>query len=182
MIFKLPVRALAVAGFGLTLMMTGANAQTPVFSKDTGPVQAKCDGEAKGSAGWTACVGAAKAEMPDAELFYAGYWLAKTGRYQEALTYLNLARVKDERVLTYIGFATRKQGDVEKALPFYKEALQKNPDFVVARAYLGEAYLTKGEPARAKAELAEIATRCGTTCAAYVDLNQQIAAYAAAHG
>ncbi len=95
--------------------------------------------------------------MSDDELFYAGYWLAKNGRYADALTYLNLARTKDARVLTYIGFATRKQGDVEAALPLYAAALAKDPNFVVARAYLGEAYLTKNEPARAKAELAEIA-------------------------
>ena len=91
--------------------------------------------------------------MSDDELFYAGYWLAKNGRYADALTYLNLARTKDARVLTYIGFATRKQGDVDAALPLYAAALAKDPNFVVARAYLGEAYLTKNEPARAKAEL-----------------------------
>jgi tetratricopeptide (TPR) repeat protein len=120
--------------------------------------------------------------MSDDELFYAGYWLAKSGRYAEALTFLNLSRTRDARVLTYIGFATRKQGDVGKALPLYTEALAKDPNFVVARAYLGEAYLTRNEPARAKAELAEIAARCGTTCPAYVDLAHHIAAYVSAKG
>jgi tetratricopeptide (TPR) repeat protein len=154
-------------------------AEPAPFSKDTGPASATCDAHAKGGAAWTACVGAATAAMPDTELFYAGYWLAKNGQYKSALGYLNLARVKDERVLTYIGFATRKLGDVEAALPMYAKALEINPNYSVARAYLGEAFLTKGEPAKAKAELAQIAQRCGTTCAEYADLSGHIARYEA---
>jgi hypothetical protein len=106
-------RLLVAAGLACSFMGVSASAEQ-VFSKDAGPVQASCDGHAKGSAGWQACVGAARADMSDDELFYAGYWLAKSGRYADALIYLNLTRVKDERVLTYIGFATRKQGDVDK--------------------------------------------------------------------
>jgi tetratricopeptide (TPR) repeat protein len=175
------VRGLAAAALSLVLA-TGASAAEPVFSKDAGPANAGCDANVKGSAGWRACVGTARAAMSDDELFYAGYWLAKNGRYTEALTYLNLSRTRDARVLTYIGFATRKQGDVNKALPLYAQALAKDPNFVVARAYLGEAYLTKNEPALAKAELTEIAARCGTTCAAYVDLERHIAAFLTAKG
>jgi tetratricopeptide (TPR) repeat protein len=175
------VRGLAAATLVLSLA-TGAAADGLNFSKEVGPANAGCDAQTKNSAGWRACIGAARAEMSDDELFYAGYWLAKTGRYAEALAYLNLARSRDARVLTYIGFATRKQGDVEKAMPLYAEALALDPDYVVARAYLGEAYLTKNEPARAKVELAEIASRCGTACPAYVDLDRHIAAYSLAKG
>jgi tetratricopeptide (TPR) repeat protein len=181
MFSKILVRGLAAAALSLTLA-TGATAANRTFSKDIGPANAGCDAQAKGSIGWQACIGAARSEMSDDELFYAGYWLAKNGRYSEALTYLDLSRTRDARVLTYIGFATRKQGDVDKALPLYSEALAKDPNFVVARAYLGEAYLTKNEPARAKAELAEIAARCGTTCPAYVDLDRHIAAFETAKG
>ena len=146
--------------------------------KDQGPSGA-CDKFEKSSTAWTVCVGVAKAGMPDDELFYAGYWLARTGRYEEALGYLSQAKTKSERVLTYIGFATRKLGNVEGALPFYNEALAINPNYSVARAYLGEAYLTKGEPLKAKAELAEIERRCGTACAEYADLAGHIARYEA---
>jgi len=154
-------------------------AETAPRAKDVGPAGA-CDVHAKGGTAWSACVGAAKAGMPDAELFYAGYWLARSGRYAEALGYLTLADKKDERVLTYIGFATRKLGDVDGALPFYGAALEKNPNYSVARAYLGEAWLSKGEPAKARAELAEIERRCGKTCAEYADLAGHIAAFQAA--
>lgn len=181
MLSKIWVRGLTTVAIALSLA-TGAAAGDRTFSKDVGPANTGCDAQVKGSSGWQSCVGAARAAMSDDELFYAGYWLAKTGRYADALTYLNLSRNRDARVLTYIGFATRKQGDVEQALPLYAEALAKDPNFVVARAYLGEAYLTKNEPALAKAELAEIAVRCGTTCPAYVDLDRNITAFETAKG
>jgi tetratricopeptide (TPR) repeat protein len=112
--------------------------------------------------------------MADEELFYAGYWLAKNGQYEKALGYLTLAQKKDERVLTYIGFATRKLGHVDEALPMYERALALNPDYAVARAYLGEAFLTKGQPEQARVQLSEIERRCGATCAPYVDLKGHI--------
>lgn len=150
------------------------------ISKDTGPSSAACDGFAKGSADWTACVGLASRAMGQDELFYAGYWLAKTGQYDQALSYLKLANQTDARVLTYMGFATRKLGHVTDALPLYRQALAANPDYVVARAYLGEAFLSLNEPAKAHAELAEIARRCGATCAAYADLKSHIQDFEAA--
>lgn len=156
-------------------------AQTAV-AKDNGPASAVCDVHAKASLAWQSCLGAASAKLRDAELFYAGYWLAKTGRYAEALGYLTLAKDKTDRVLTYIGFATRKLGDVEAALPFYAQAIALNPNYSVARAYLGEAYLTRGEPLKAKAQLAEIETRCGATCAEYADLARHIAAFEGSRG
>jgi len=168
-----------VGALAMTVSAASFAAEPAQFSKDVGPASGACDGHAKGSAAWTACVGKATAAMPDKELFYAGYWLAKNGQYTQALGYLNLAKVKDERVLTYIGFATRKLGDVEAALPMYAKALALNPNYSVARAYLGEAFLTKGEPGKAKAELAEIGQRCGTTCAEYADLSGHIARYEA---
>jgi tetratricopeptide (TPR) repeat protein len=171
------------AGFLLATSLAAALSSAPLLadgrvSKDTGPASAACDAHAKGTAAWSACVGAASAKMGDQELFYAGYWLAKNGQYEKALGYLTLAK-KDERVLTYIGYATRKLGHVDKALPIYRQALAVNPDYVVARAYMGEAFLTKGEPEKARAELAEIAQRCGANCPAYVDLKGHIADYEA---
>jgi tetratricopeptide (TPR) repeat protein len=174
------MRLFGLAALAVVMGVLPAGAEQRI-AKDVGPTLAACDAHAKGSATWMACVGAAKAGMPDAELFYAGYWLAKNGRYAEALGYLTLANQKDERVLTYIGFATRKLGDVERALPLYVKALEINPAYSVARAYMGEAFLTKGEPEQAAAQLREIATRCGTACPEYQDLAGHIAAYDAAH-
>lgn len=169
-------QACAVVVFAAALGAGPASAELRM-SKDVGPSSALCDGLRKDTAEWMACAGATQAAMPDKELFYAGYWLAKTGKYAEALGYLNRVTVKDEKVLTYIGFATRKLGDVNAALPFYTKALAANPEYAVARAYLGEAYLTLGQREKAAAELGEIERRCGATCAAYADLASHIAAY-----
>ena len=187
--FTLSLRRAAVSVLGLTgLALTGlavgaclpvgagpAFAASAQASKDIGPVNAACDRFEKSSQAWAGCAGQAKANMPSKEAFYAGYWLAKSGRYEEALRYLTQASEQDERVLTYIGFATRKLGDVDGALPYYGRALALNPNYSVARAYLGDAYLSKGEPAKAKAQLAEIGSRCGTSCAEYAELAGHIA-------
>ncbi len=136
-----------------------------------------CDKYRKGSDAWKRCVGQNRDEMSDNELYYAGYWLARVGKYSEALGYLNAAKVQDEKVLTYIGFATRKLGDHDRAMTFYARALALNPGYTVARAYLGEAHLGRGNVAAAKAELAEIETRAGTASLDYVELARQIAAF-----
>ena len=114
----------------------------------------------------------------DDQLYYAGYWLARAGKYDEALTYLRQARnPEDPRFLTYIGFATRKLGDHGTAMTYYGRALTNDPNFVIARAYLGEAFLEKGNLAKAQEQLGEIAARCGTACAEHQELSAQIEAY-----
>ena len=165
---------------GTVLASAPLRADERAFSKDVGPSSTACDGLTKGTAAWTSCAGRATVAMSDDELFYAGYWLAKGGQYEQAISYLKLANQKDERVLTYIGYATRKMGDVQHALPIYRQALDLNPNYVVARAYLGEAFLSLGEPSKARDELAEIERRCGATCAAYADLKGHIADFDAA--
>ncbi len=108
------------------------------------------------------------------ELFFAAYGLARAGQYAAALDILKVADQSDPRVLNYQGFATRKLGHVDAALPLYRRALDIDPDYVLARAYMGEAYLQKGQPDEARGQLAEIERRCGRACAEYVDLAMQI--------
>ena len=139
-------------------------------SKDVGPTNATCDGIAKDTVAWKTCAARLASARHDAELFYAGYWLAKSGSYAEALDYLRKAESPDERILTYIGFATRKLGDVDGAMVFYNRALAKNPDYSVARAYMGEGFLARGEATKAVEQLGEIEKRCGKSCAEYADL------------
>lgn len=161
-----------VGGLVLALATTAALAD-----KDIGPGNATCDAYAKSSAQWQACAQKVAASQHDAELFYAGYWLAKGGQYQEALGFLRQAKAPDERILTYIGFATRKLGDIDGALRFYNRALDMNPDYSVARAYMGEGFLSRGEPDKAVQQLTEIERRCGRSCAEYADLATHIADY-----
>ena len=110
-------------------------------------------------------------ETHDDEMFFAGYWLARKGDYQAALHFLNRAENKsDPRILTYIGFANRKLGRMEEAMGYYARALEVDPNYTVARAYLGEAHIERGERPLAVDQLAEIKVRCGTTCEEYKEL------------
>lgn len=114
-------------------------------------------------------------DLSDQEIFYSGYWLARTGQYADALDILKKSAVKDERVLTYIGFATRKLGDHDTAMGFYERALAMNPNYTVARAYMGEAFITRGEIGKAREQLTEIEQRCGKSCVEYAELATELA-------
>lgn len=95
--------------------------------------------------------------------------------YQGALALLKTAaNQQDPRILTYIGYSMRKMGQVDEAMGYYIQALAANPNSVETREYLGEAYLQKGDLTSAKAQLTEIANRCGETCETYTTLQKQI--------
>jgi tetratricopeptide (TPR) repeat protein len=112
------------------------------------------------------------------EVYSAGYLLAKDGKYQEAIAILKTAdNPSDPRILNYLGFSTRKLGDVEAALGYYTRALATDPNYTVARAYMGEAFLQKGDAAKAKEQLAEIEARCGRACAEFAELDGHIKAF-----
>lgn len=142
----------------------------PAAAKDIGPVDKTCDAYAKTTAAWRTCAAAARVEGSDAQLFYAGYWLAKNGHYREALDTLARVSVADSATLTYRGFATRKIGRTEEALGHYAEALRLDPANAVTRSYLGEAYLSLGRIDEARAELDRIDAICGRECGAYREL------------
>jgi len=111
-------------------------------------------------------------------LYEEGRTLAKAGRYGEAIVLLSsLADSGDPRVLNYLGYSHRMQGRIEVGLGYYEEALRVNPDFTLAREYMGEAYLQKGDLDRARQQLSEIEKRCGTGCDEYVELQKRIDAY-----
>ena len=148
---------------------------TPALAQGKGePKPSNCDRFKKGSPGWKKCTGGVKDDMSDEQVYYSGYWLARTGQYAEAIAILNKAGVQDERILTYIGFATRKLGDHDSAMALYTRALAMNPNYTVARAYMGEAFIAKGNVAMAREQLAEIGARCGTSCAEYSELKQEL--------
>lgn len=121
-------------------------------------------------------------EATDDEIYNAAYWMARQGQYVDSLKILRLAQNPDDpRILNAQGYATRKLGDVEGALPYYLKALDRNPNFTLARAYLGEAYLIKQNLAAAENQLQEISSRCGHTCEEYGHLFEKIALYKVQH-
>ena len=122
------------------------------------------------------CVKLESSNLSDDELYDQGSQLAKAGKYEEALKVL--AKIKnqdDPRVLNYLGYSNRKAGRLEIGIAYYQKALAINPDFVLAREYLGEGYVAAGKIDLAKIELAEIKKRVGVDSEEYKDLAEVIA-------
>jgi len=166
------VLALAIAPAIAALTPTPVKAMGDEPKPSSG---SKCKKFKKGSKKWKECMGKHREALSDDELYYAAYWLARTGKYDEALTYLRQAKNADDpRILTYVGFTTRKLGRVDEAMGYYKRVLQQNPNYTLARAYMGEAFLQKGDVKAARGQLAEIAKRCGPTCQEFAELRDQI--------
>lgn len=106
--------------------------------------------------------------LTDDNLFEAARDLAYNRRYREAQTVLKLAKNKnDPRILNYLGYTTRKLGDIEGALKYYQTALAIDPNYTLVREYMGEAYIQLGNFEKATEQLAEIRKRCGTDCREY---------------
>ena len=109
-----------------------------------------------------ACVVPEKTGLNDDTRFDAVRELAHAGRPEEALIVLATMTEGDtDRVLTYKGFANRKAGRLEVGLEFYAQALAQNPDNILARSYLGQAYVEMDERVLALAELTQIRARGG---------------------
>ncbi len=168
-----------LTSFGVaTAVSAMLSVSAPVIADDFGPPK-KIDCKKAENKNKPACKPKAGVSTDD-ELHNAAYWLARDGQYAKALDILRLAANPDNpRILNATGFATRKLGHVDAALPYYQKALSIDPNYVLAREYLGEAYLAKGDLASAEGQLSEIAGRCGTACTAYTNLSREIAAYQA---
>jgi len=124
------------------------------------------------------CVVPKQGLLDDDSLYDAGRGLAMAGRYGEAIEVLGyVANKQDPRVLNYLGYSHRKAGRIRVGLGYYQEALRINPDYVLAREYLGEAYLTLGDLASARDQLDEIHKRCGKGCREYSLLSQELARF-----
>jgi tetratricopeptide (TPR) repeat protein len=122
-----------------------------------------------------ACVKVTAGIVPDEDLYQQGRLLAKAGEYDWALTLLTAIKNQDDpRVLNYTGYSHRKAGRLDTGITFYRKALSINPNFVLAREYLGEGYVAAGRIDLAKVELSEISKRCGVGCEEYKDLKRVI--------
>lgn len=159
----------AVALAALTM-----GAPVPALALDDGPPAPKIDCSKASNKNKPACK-PHRGELSDEEIFNGAYWLARDTHYHEALALLAQAKNHDDpRLLAVTGFVTRKLGNVDGAFPFYARALEIKPDYVQAREYLGEAYLSKGDLAHASEQLGEIERRCGQSCVAYTELARRI--------
>lgn len=122
------------------------------------------------------CVKQQSGVLPDAVLADYAYTLAKAERHDEAIEVLNLlANPNTPKALNYRGYATRKLGRIDEGIGFYRQSVALDPRYASVREYLGEAYVIKGDIARARAQLRAIKGICGTACEEYQDLAKAIA-------
>jgi tetratricopeptide (TPR) repeat protein len=121
------------------------------------------------------CVKVKAGILPDEDLYQQGRQLAKDGQYEWALQVLaTIQNQNDPRVLNYTGYSNRKAGRIDVGITYYKKALAINPNFVLAREYLGEGYVAAGRIDLAMVELNEIKTRAGIQSEEYKDLLEAI--------
>jgi tetratricopeptide (TPR) repeat protein len=121
------------------------------------------------------CVKQTSEIVPDRSLKAQGWALARAGQYEAAIELFRLVADKsDPEALNGLGFSHRKLGKVEQGIGYYARALEINPDYVLAREYLGEGYVKMGRMDLAREQLAEIGNRCGTACEEYLLLAQAI--------
>jgi tetratricopeptide (TPR) repeat protein len=103
------------------------------------------------------CVKASSSLLDDKQLYEQGRDLAKAGYYEHALPVLFAVKNQnDPMVLTMIGYAKRKMGDIAGGFDFYNKALAIDPNNINTREYLGEGYVTLGRIDLAEVELARI--------------------------
>ena len=83
-------------------------------------------------------------------------------RYKKAIEYLTLAnkeKPKDPDTLNYLGYASRKIGNLEIAEKYYLEGLALDPKHIGINEYLGELYVITKRIDKAKERL-EILKNC----------------------
>ena len=166
------ILGLGAAAFGLAML-----AASPVFAAGSDPEDMiECKKGMVYDKKKKKCVKAQSGVTPDTVLTDQAYRLAKAGKPEEALHFLDMVRDQSSpTVLNYRGYATRLTGRVDEGIVFYKQALAIDPKNVLVREYLGEAYVTKGKMAMAKAQLRKIEELCGgTECHEYADLAEEI--------
>ena len=162
-----------------SVMMAPFALAAPVSAAGSDPVPVvKCKKGKVYSDSLGRCVRKTSQLLTDEEKFASAHWKAKRGEYAEARALLETIENKNQaKVLNYIGYTTRKMGDVSGGLRYYRQALAIDPNYVKAREYMGEGFLQKGDLASAKLQLSEIGARCGTGCSEYTQLSNAIAAY-----
>lgn len=121
------------------------------------------------------CVDADKQSFNDQDRYRAVRELAYAGHYNRALQVIASADdPKAAQFLNYQGFIHRQSGKMDAAMAYYSAALREDPDYILARSYMGQGLVQMGHIAAAKAQLSEIAERGGRDTWAYVALANTI--------
>nr|WP_145926010.1 hypothetical protein [Shinella sp. HZN7] len=111
----------------------------------------------------------------DDKLYEAAREFAYAGQHENALRALRAAYdQEDPRILNYMGYNTRKLGDMALGMSYYRRALQKDENYILARSYMGQALIEQGDIEGARVQLVEIRDRGGENTWAYRALLQSL--------
>ena len=111
----------------------------------------------------------------DDKLYEAAREFAYAGQHENALRALRAAyNQEDPRILNYMGYNTRKLGNMQLGMTYYKRALQKDENYILARSYMGQALIEQGDIEGARVQLVEIRDRGGENTWAYRALLQSL--------
>ena len=159
--FRIPcVTALALA-LPLAAFAAGSDSSSP--PKPTGTTQSCTKGLVL-DAGSGKCVAPKDSRLDDDQRYEAVREFAYAGQYGNALATLDaMSEQQSDRVLTYRGFLARKTGDMDAGMAYYRAALELNPDNLLVRSYMGQAYVELGNIEAAREQLTEIRRRGGRT-------------------
>lgn len=164
-------------GFTATVIATGAFAAGSDSSEPPTKTQTtqKCTSGQVYDKATKTCVSARSGMFSDDEIYTAARELAYDGQYQNALNVLAVAdNQNDPRILNYKGFSNRKAGRVELGMSFYQAALAVDPDYILARSYMGQALISEGDLVGALTQLKEIESRGGKDSWAYASLDKAL--------
>ncbi|MDA8585097.1 tetratricopeptide repeat protein [Rhodobacteraceae bacterium] len=122
------------------------------------------------------CVDADEQSFNDDDRYKAVRELAYAGEFDRALQVIATAdNIKDPRFLNYRGFIHRKTGNISAAMAYYTAALKVDPDYILARSYMGMGLVSMGHRGAAKVQLEAIALRGGADTWAYRALSDALA-------
>lgn len=117
------------------------------------------------------------APVGDAD-FDAGFRAVKAAEWRVAIDRLLRAANRHPRsadIHNLLGYSYRKSGDLDLSFKHYDRALELDPDHRGAHEYIGEAWLMRGNPDKAREHLRELARLCRADCEEYRDLEKAIA-------
>jgi tetratricopeptide (TPR) repeat protein len=103
--------------------------------------------------------------------------LIEVQRYGDAMTLLKQVVKRSQGnadAYNYLGYASRKLGDLTAAFSYYRLALQLDPNHLGANEYLGELYAEVGDLQNAQAQLVRVGEICRSSCHAFTDLETAI--------
>jgi len=109
-----------------------------------------------------------------------GVKAVKAENWPQAIAHLESAAKKHPRsadVHNLLGYAHRKNGNLERSFTHYQRALDLDPEHRGAHEYIGEAWLMRGDATKARSHLNELARICRSDCEEFRDLAKAIAEF-----